>query len=147
MQVRCWFWRPIATARSLHRCTDAGRARATERAAHRLNGLTRGRHGAFAGQSGPVDALRRRLVRQVHGRTDGNPFFVTEMARLDSRDSLAIPDNVRMAIARRLDRLSELANRTLVVAAVIGREFDFPLLRAALPDAGDEALLRPSTRR
>ena len=46
-----------------------------------------------------------------------------------------------MAIPRRLSHLSALANKTLVVAAVVGREFDFPLLRAALPDAGEEALL------
>jgi predicted ATPase len=82
-----------------------------------------------------------RLVRQIHARTGGNPFFVTEMARVDTRDPLAIPDNVQMAISRRLSHLSALANRTLVVAAVVGREFDFPVLRAALPDAGEEALL------
>ena len=82
-----------------------------------------------------------RVVRQIHARTGGNPFFVTEMARVDTRDSLVIPDNVRMAISRRLNHLSVLANRMLVVAAVVGREFDFPLLRAALPDAGEEALL------
>ena len=82
-----------------------------------------------------------RVVRQIHARTGGNPFFVTEMARVDTRDPLAIPDNVRMAISRRLSHLSALANRTLVVAAVVGREFDFPLLHAALPDAGEEALL------
>jgi DNA-binding CsgD family transcriptional regulator len=82
-----------------------------------------------------------RVVRQIHARTGGNPFFVTEMANADTRDSRAIPDNVRMAIWRRFSRLSPLANRTLVVAAVVGREFDFPLLRAALPDAGEEALL------
>lgn len=40
-----------------------------------------------------------RVVRQVHARTDGNPFFVTEIARLNSRDSRAIPDNVRTAIS------------------------------------------------
>jgi len=82
------------------------------------------------------------VAQQVHARTDGNPFFVTEIARLDTRDALAIPDNVTLAISRRLTRLSGLANETLVVAAVIGREFDFPLIRAALPSVGEEALLQ-----
>jgi DNA-binding CsgD family transcriptional regulator len=82
------------------------------------------------------------IARQVHARTDGNPFFVTEIARLDAVDALAIPDNVRIAISRRLTRLSGLANQTLVVAAVIGREFDFPLLRAALTTVDEEALLQ-----
>jgi tetratricopeptide (TPR) repeat protein len=63
------------------------------------------------------------------------------MARVDRRAPLAIPDNVRVAISRRLSHLSALANRTLVVAAVVGREFDFPVLRAALPEAAEEALL------
>jgi predicted ATPase len=62
------------------------------------------------------------------------------MAR-DTLDPRAIPGNVRMAISRRLSHLSALANRTLVVAAVVGREFDFPLLRAALPDADEDDLL------
>jgi tetratricopeptide (TPR) repeat protein len=85
--------------------------------------------------------LTRSLVRQVHARTDGNPFFVTEIARLGTGDALAIPDNVRMAIARRMNRLSEFASQALVVAAVIGREFDFPLLRAVLAHASEETLL------
>src|SRR5262249_55748576 len=82
------------------------------------------------------------IARQVHARTDGNPFFVTEIARLDAVDALAIPGNVRSAISRRLTRLSGLANQTLVMAAVIGREFDFPLLRAALSAIDEEALLQ-----
>lgn len=83
----------------------------------------------------------RRVVRQIHARTAGNPFFVTEMARVDVRDPLAIPSNVQMAIAKRLKRLSALANQMLVVAAAIGCEFDFPLLRAALPDVDEDGLL------
>jgi len=82
------------------------------------------------------------VVRQVHARTDGNPFFVTEIARLDTREVLAIPDNVRLTISRRLTRLSGLVNQLLVVAAVIGREFDFPLIRAALPTTDEESLLQ-----
>jgi DNA-binding CsgD family transcriptional regulator len=82
------------------------------------------------------------MVRQVFARTDGNPFFVTEIARLDSSDTAAIPDNVRIAISRSLKRLSTRTNDAFVVAAVIGREFDFPLLRSALPQLGEEALLR-----
>jgi DNA-binding CsgD family transcriptional regulator len=86
--------------------------------------------------------LTQNIVRQVHARTDGNPFFVTEIARLDAGGALAIPDNVRMAIARRMNRLPELASQSHVVAAVIGREFDFPLLRAVLADVGEETLLQ-----
>jgi DNA-binding CsgD family transcriptional regulator len=86
--------------------------------------------------------LTRSLVRKIHARTDGNPFFVTEIARLDTRDVLRIPENVRMAISKRIDRLSESASQSLVVGAVIGREFDFPLLRAVLPGVSEETLLQ-----
>src|SRR5262245_27987444 len=86
--------------------------------------------------------LAVRTVREIHARTGGNPFFVTETARGDVRDPRAIPGNVRLAISKRLDHLSALTNQTLTAAAVIGREFDFPLLRAVLPDASEDALLR-----
>lgn len=86
--------------------------------------------------------LTRSLVRQIHARTDGNPFFVTEIARLDTRDVLGIPENVRIAISKRINRLSESASQSLVVGAVIGREFDFPLLRAVLPGVSEETLLQ-----
>jgi DNA-binding CsgD family transcriptional regulator len=105
-----------------------------------LNGLTMDGTGRLLARL-TSRRVATRVVRQIHARTGGNPFFVTETARVDTRDPLAIPGNVRMAIARRLSHLSALANRTLVVAAVVGRDFDFPLLRAALPDAGEEALL------
>jgi predicted ATPase len=105
-----------------------------------LNGLTLDGTGRLLARL-TSRRVATRVVRQIHARTGGNPFFVTEMATVDTRDPLAIPGNVRMAISRRLSHLSALANKTLVVAAVVGREFDFPLLRAALPDAGEEALL------
>ena len=106
-----------------------------------LSGLTLGGTERLLGRL----ARRRfptRVVRQVHARTGGNPFFVTELARADNHDPVAVPGNARMAISRRLSRLSPLTNQTLVVAAAIGREFDFPLLRAALPDVDEEVLLR-----
>jgi DNA-binding CsgD family transcriptional regulator len=118
-------------------------AELTRLGAHRiaLNGLTPdGTARLMTSVAGRRPATH--VVQQVHARTDGNPFFVSEIARLDTRDALAIPDNVKLAISRRLTRLSGLANETLVVAAVIGREFDFPLIRAALPTADEEALLK-----
>ena len=82
------------------------------------------------------------LVRAVHERTDGNPFFVTELLRLlqsegDLRadDALAaarqeIPVGVRDVLRRRLARLPEQTNTVLLVAAVAGREFDLDLVEA-----------------
>jgi DNA-binding CsgD family transcriptional regulator len=89
-----------------------------------------------SGQEPPDD-----LVERVHARTGGNPFFVTEVARLQSADEHAIPENVRAAIGQRLGRLSTLANELLMVASVAGAEFEFRVVAAVLADAGAERLL------
>jgi DNA-binding CsgD family transcriptional regulator len=56
---------------------------------------------------------------------EGNPFFLAQMARqlIDDPDSESIPEGIREAIGRRLDRVSEETNALLTLAAVIGREF------------------------
>ena len=83
-----------------------------------------------------------RLVRAVHDRTEGNPFFVTELLRLlqsegdlHAEDTLAaarqeIPVGVRDVLRRRLVRLPEQTNAVLLVAAAAGREFDLDLVEA-----------------
>jgi DNA-binding SARP family transcriptional activator len=82
-----------------------------------------------------------RLVRAVHERTDGNPFFITELLRLLQSegdlladDALAaarreIPVGVRDVLRRRLARLPEQTNAVLLVAAVAGRDFDLDLIQ------------------
>jgi class 3 adenylate cyclase len=80
------------------------------------------------------------LVRAVHEHTEGNPFFLAEVVRLLAAEgtleapgegSLAIPQGVRDVIGRRLDRLSEEANRALTVGAAIGRNFDAEVVAGA----------------
>jgi DNA-binding SARP family transcriptional activator len=82
-------------------------------------------------------SLGSSLVERVHDRTEGNPFFVWELIRLmDSEGRLqtpdalthAIPAGVRDVVRRRVARLPERTVTVLTSAAVIGREFDFPLL-------------------
>jgi class 3 adenylate cyclase len=86
------------------------------------------------------------LVRAVHDQTEGNPFFLAEVVRLlaaegmletPSTGALTIPQGVRDVVGRRLDRLSEEANRALGVGAAIGRDFDVEVLaRVAGEDSG-----------
>ncbi|HEX8135284.1 MAG TPA: BTAD domain-containing putative transcriptional regulator, partial [Actinomycetes bacterium] len=83
-----------------------------------------------------------RLVRAVHQRTEGNPFFVTELLQLlqsegglQADHALAaaqrkIPVGVRDVLRRRLARLPEQTNAVLLVAAVAGRDFDLDLVGA-----------------
>jgi tetratricopeptide (TPR) repeat protein len=81
------------------------------------------------------------LARRVHARTGGNPFFVTEIARLQSADVNAIPDSVRAVIEQRLARLSPLERELLGAAAVVGRDFELRVVAAVLSDAGAERVL------
>ncbi len=80
-------------------------------------------------------------------RTDGNPFFLVEYARLVGRgDDLGVvlrrepPTVVQDVVGRRLSRLPEQTLRTLGVAAVLGREFDLATLAATTAEPEDEVL-------
>src|SRR5262249_28859992 len=53
---------------------------------------------------------------------------------------LGIPEGVREVIGRRLGRLSDGTNRILGLAAVIGRQFDVPLL-AKIAETSEDAIL------
>jgi DNA-binding SARP family transcriptional activator len=75
------------------------------------------------------------LLRHVWRVSEGNPFVVAETMRtidaghVPTEDGTALPDAVRAMTTRRLSRLSERAQRLVAIAAVIGRELDFALLR------------------
>ncbi len=89
------------------------------------------------------------LVETIYGRTEGNPLFVTEVIRMldheggvENQEQLAsIPEGVRDAIGRRLNGVSEGCNQVLTTVSIIGREFDFKLLRALSEDIGEAKLL------
>ena len=83
----------------------------------------------------------------IQAATDGNPLFVEQstlyMAESESmlgggarvqasftEEDLELAQSVRGLIGRRLERLSEPAQRMLVAAAVVGRDFDLALLEA-----------------
>ena len=106
----------------------------------------------------PPQALRH----AVHARTEGNPFFIEEIARdlteagaeaggdgegLLEAASRGIPEGVRDVIRHRLSRLSTECNGALSIASVIGREFRVDVLERVsdltadrLLDALDEAV-------
>ena len=77
------------------------------------------------------------LVDEIYRQTDGNPFFVNEVARSvaeelsganGGRIEVRVPDGIREAVGRRLNRLSPACNDILAMAAVIGRVFELPQL-------------------
>jgi DNA-binding SARP family transcriptional activator len=95
------------------------------------------------------------LVTAIHANTEGNPFFVSEIVQLllsegGLRDgalgtsaslSGRIPEGVREAIGRRLDRLSPKCNETLTIAAALGREFTLAQVARLTSGLTDERLL------
>jgi DNA-binding winged helix-turn-helix (wHTH) protein/tetratricopeptide (TPR) repeat protein len=122
----------------------------------RLKGLPRDDVAAMlesmSGKSPPAA-----VVSEIFAETEGNPFFVEELFRhleeenrlYDSsgqfRPKLEIaevdaPPSVRLVVARRLARLSDLTQKMLATAAVIGRFFSFEILRAATEADADSIL-------
>ena len=114
-----------------------------------LGGLTQQEVGEFVEASTGV-ALSQEAAELLHGRTEGNPLFVGEvMQQIGAEDLTAggewahtIPEGIRDAIRRRLDRLSEQCNEVLTTASVIGRDFDFRLLNLLIGEVSEDQLLQ-----
>jgi tetratricopeptide (TPR) repeat protein len=87
------------------------------------------------------------LLSLIYEESQGYPFFVEEVYRHLLEDGkvfddagefradiqiseIDVPENVRLIISRRLERLEENETRALAAAAVIGRSFSFQLLNA-----------------
>ncbi len=93
---------------------------------------------------------KRELIERIFEETEGNPFFLSEVVNLmaqegtlakDSVSDMRIPDGVREALGRRLDRVSEETNELLQVCAIVGREFTFDTL-SLLGERNEDNLLR-----
>jgi class 3 adenylate cyclase/tetratricopeptide (TPR) repeat protein len=120
-----------------------------------LSGLDQGDVGRFIADVTGTDPAAE-LVSAVHGRTEGNPYFVGELVRLLAAEhrleagglpDAGVPEGIRHVIGRRLNRLSDAANSSLAAASVQGRDFDLEVVARAtgLPpgdvlDALEEAI-------
>src|SRR4029450_2939745 len=96
------------------------------------------------------------LVSALYGETEGNPFFIEEVIKSlieqgqiyregegwgrKETNELHIPQGVKEAIARRLNRLSEPTVDALRTAAALGKVFPFREL-AAVSSSTEDALL------
>ena len=91
-------------------------------------------------------ALPEAVIAAVHQASDGNPFFVEELARTMQGgpealpSTLHIPDHTRDVIRYRLRPLSERGRLVLGVASVLGREFEVTPLAAVAGVAPHDAL-------
>lgn len=93
------------------------------------------------------------LVERIHGRAQGNPFFVEELLNylhdrgIDPRhaqalDALDLPASLHSLVLSRIDRLSVHQQQVLKVASVVGRAFRVADLHDTHPALGDEAGIR-----
>lgn len=100
---------------------------------------------AEARLGGPINP---ELFELLHRMTQGNPFYVEQMADYFQEanllktneqgllqlknENLQIADSVKEIMMARIDRLSGLVKETVKAAAVIGREFELPVLSAVM---------------
>src|SRR5262249_27994883 len=94
-------------------------------------------------------ALPKPWVDEIVRRADGIPLFVEEVTRVlmdaDATGSIAdaseppaiIPSTLRDLLTARLDGLPDGVKDTVRLAAVLGREFRYEVLKAASPKEED----------
>jgi class 3 adenylate cyclase/tetratricopeptide (TPR) repeat protein len=95
---------------------------------------------------------REAVARAIHGETEGNPLFVTEVVRLLASEGvlnevgegaarrIVLPDSVREVIGRRLSLLSPECAEVLTLASVLGRDFSLDALELLSDRSPDELL-------
>jgi DNA-binding SARP family transcriptional activator len=87
---------------------------------------------------GIPDSMVVSIAEEAWRVSDGNAFVVVEVmhalrdgATVAGAPDLPLPNRVRALVRQRLERLSERGRRLVAAAAVIGRQFDFPLVQRA----------------
>jgi DNA-binding winged helix-turn-helix (wHTH) protein len=122
----------------------------------RLKGLPRDEVAAMlnslSGKPAPAT-----VVGEIFAETEGNPFYVEELFRHLEEENrlydltgqfradlkigeLDAPPSVRLVVARRLARLTDLTQKMLATAAVIGRFFNLEILQASSAAESDSIL-------
>ena len=106
-----------------------------------LSPLSRGDTAALVqslARRGSDETLVACLSDRLWAASKGNPFIIVETMRAldegavtETAPTLRLPERVRQVIAGRLERLSPRGQQLAAVAAVIGREFEFPVLQIA----------------
>ncbi|TAK40540.1 MAG: adenylate/guanylate cyclase domain-containing protein, partial [Saprospiraceae bacterium] len=96
-----------------------------------------------------------RLIDLLQRTTNGNPFYAEQMLEYFMEAGLlkngkkgwhvgdknvGFSDSIQAVLTARIDRLSSLVKETIKAAAVIGREFELPILAEVMK--GNEELIR-----
>ena len=115
-----------------------------------LRGLSRDDVGRFIQATSGIEP-EEHLVETLHSHTEGNPLFVSEVARMLEQEgelasqppggAIGIPEEVREVIGRRFNRLSEQCVQVLTIASVVGREFGLDQMGPLVDDLPQDRLL------
>lgn len=147
-------FRPIRTDRSWEFQEMASRDFAHRHVEINLSPLTAEDARSLVSNLLEVDDLPLSLRQMILDKSEGNPFFLEEVIRsLLDRDlviredghwkateelaHLEVPDTLNGVLTARLDSLDIASKRLAQIAAVIGREFDEPLL-LQIADSGTD---------
>ncbi len=103
-----------------------------------------------------AEEISTEFLDGIYRETDGNPFFIEEVCRAlvesgalyfedgewhrPSMEELEIPQGVQVAVESRLAKLPKDDQEVLRMASILGREFDFEILLAAL-DLDEDTLI------
>ncbi|HKP61681.1 MAG TPA: AAA family ATPase [Polyangiales bacterium] len=132
---------------------------------YELPRLDRGELDHMVGGMLSISRAPSAFIDYLSKQSEGNPFFVAEYLRtavaeqLLVRDpsgqwqiaqsseptevmcaALPLPHSLREVVERRVEQLDPVSRRILVVAGIIGREFDLSLLQAAAAVSEEEAI-------
>jgi len=118
--------------------------------------LSRADTGALVAALFDEERISDEFVQVLFRETEGNPFFVEEVVKSlieqgyiyrehhawqrKQIDDLVIPQSVKEAIGRRLNRLTENCVDALRAAAALGKVFPFVELRAVVTTSEDQLL-------
>lgn len=97
------------------------------------------------------------FIELMHRETQGNPFFIEEVCKdlVESKQiywdkgrwerktltELRVPQNIRAAIQTRLSKLGKETLELLQTASVIGRRFEFDVLKNAMRAVNDDEMI------
>lgn len=149
--------RPDRAARSAQTLLNIREAHASRVTDIRLQPLTDDASELLLSNLLHVTDLPDDLRKEILDKSDGNPFFIEEVIRwlIDSGHivqegetwravneigAVAVPETLAGVLASRIDRLPPETKRVVQVAAVIGRIFQYPVLKRV---AEQDRILNP----
>ena len=104
-----------------------------------------------------AEDIKLDFLEGIYEETEGNPFFIEEVCkalvesgqvwyeggewhRAPDMEDISIPQGIKVAIQSRVTKLTEESQDVLLIAAVIGREFDYQTL-SIVSGKDEEALI------